>query len=204
MRAVTLTRFTATFVPFGLLVSAALLAADTAPDASRARLDYSIWASLALAIPAFALYVWPGRSGPKAAYWRLLWTFAFLAYLVHFYYAVAVHYHGSLRAVYQGQGVTIASSNFLVTGWWALDVALAWLVDDDPGQRRWVRVQRGLVVTGVFVVFTAASVFLFHGFVNVLGYALVAVVAGGLAVRLGRRAAAGSTTAMTPGVGGTP
>jgi hypothetical protein len=75
-------------------------------------------------------------------YWLLLWTFGFLAYLVHFYYAVFVHYHGSIAEVYEKQGPKIATSNFLVTAWWGLDVLLGWFGDPNA---KWIRVQRAAI-----------------------------------------------------------
>jgi hypothetical protein len=168
-RNITLGQFTATFVPFGLMLVLALMGAENTLDLPFHRLIYSIWATMALLIPALCLYILPARTQVRMNYWLLLWTFAYLAYLVHFYYAVMVHYHASIPEVFREQGIRIAGSNFLVTFWWGLDVLLAWFVRADV---KWIRIERLLV--NIFIPFTffVASVVIFKGFVNVLGYAM--------------------------------
>ena len=89
---------------------------------------YTVWVAMALVIPALCLYILPARTQGRMNYWLLFWTFAYIAYLFHFYYAVMVHYHASIPEVFQQQGIKIAGSNFLVTFWWGLDVLLAWFV----------------------------------------------------------------------------
>jgi hypothetical protein len=179
-RQVGLTPVTNTFVPFGLLLAAALLAGETAPDAATARLTFSVWVTMALLAPAIALYLLPGGATRRESYRRLLWTFAYLAFLVHFYYAVFVHYGGSLREVYHEQGPLIATSNLLVTGWWGLDVVLTWWHAESP---KWVRVQRAAFHGLLQVAFFMASVVIFKGFVNVLGYVLTATAVLALLAR---------------------
>jgi hypothetical protein len=165
----TLGQVTATFVPFGLLLVAALMAAETALDVQGQRMIYSVWASMALLVPALCLFWWPTQSPVAKNVWLLCWTFAYLLYLVHFYYAVMVHYHASIPEVFREQGARIATSNFIDTIWWGLDVVLAWVVASDP---KWVRVERYALNVFLPLTFFVASVVIFKGFVNVLGYAM--------------------------------
>jgi hypothetical protein len=172
-RNITLTQFTTTFCLFGLLLVAALLWPETTLDLPTSRLIYSIWVTIVLMTPAICLFVLPNATPARRNYWLLFWTFSFLAYMVHFYYAVFVHYHGSIREVYASQGVRIATSNFLVTAWWGFDVVLAWFVDS---QSKWIRVQRVLAHIYIPLTFFIASVVIFKGFVNVLGIAMTASI----------------------------
>jgi hypothetical protein len=180
-RDITLAQFTYTFVPFALFLSSALLAAEATLDLPNYRMVYSIWVSLALAIPATCLYILRNGQQSRYNYTTLLWTFAYCAYLVHFYYAVFVHYHGSFREMISHQGLKIAGPNLLVTVWWGFDVITMWKADS---AKLWVRIERGLAHFLVFAIFFVSSVVIFKGFVNVLGYALTAAVAVSLAIRL--------------------
>src|SRR5512140_1535849 len=173
------TAVTLTFVPFSLLLSAALAAAEQAEALDHARLVYASWVSLAFATPALSLFVFPRtRTG---AYALLTWTFSLAAYLVHFYYAFGVNYHGNVAATYAGQGPIIATSNFLLTALWLLDVVTSWTV---RRELRWLAALR-LVARGlVLVPFVASAVILFDGFVRVLGSAMIAVIASCIAIRI--------------------
>ena len=172
-RTITLEQFTMAFVPFALLLAAALLGAETSLDLMHERMIYSIWATMPLMIVALCLFILPQRSEPRRNVWLLFWTFAYLLYMVHFYYAVVVHYHASVAEVFREQGIRIAGSNFLDTFWWGLDVILAWVVSSDP---KWIRVERALLNIYLPLTFFVASVVIFKGFVNVLGYAMTAAI----------------------------
>lgn len=185
-RDITLAQFTFTFVPFSLLLSAGLLGAEATLDLPQYRMIYSIWASLVLTIPALSFHILPGVSQTRQNYWTLLWTFAYGAYLVHFYYAVFVHYHGNFGEMFAHQGLKIAGPNLLVTAWWGLDVILAWSVDCS---KRWVRIERGLVHVLVIGIFFVSSVVIFKGFVNILGYIMVGAMATCVVIRFLRRKA---------------
>jgi hypothetical protein len=173
------TALAVTFVPFALLLSAALLAAEQAESLDHARLVYTTWVSLALAIPALTLFVFPStRRGP---YELLTWTFSYAAYLVHFYYAFGVNYGFSIARTYAGQGPVIATSNFIVTALWTLDVVASWRLSEP---RRWLDVLNVVARTLVFVTFIASGVILFGGFVRVLGVTMIIVVGGAIAIRV--------------------
>ncbi len=180
-RNITLGQVTSTFVPFGLLLVAALMGAETALDLPFQRMIYSVWASMALLIPALCLFWWPQRSSAQKNFWLMYWTFAYLLYMVHFYYAVMVHYHASIGEVFREQGTRIATSNFIDTIWWGIDVLLAWTISTDP---KWIRVERFALNVFLPLTFFVASVVIFKGFVNVLGYLMTAGLVISWAVRL--------------------
>jgi|SRR5271156_784805 len=180
-RNITLGQFTTAFVPFGLLFTAALVGAETSLDLPHERMVYSVWATMPPMIVALCLFILPSRSQARKNVWLLFWTFAFLLYMVHFYYAVMVHYHASISEVFHEQGAKIAGSNFLDTIWWGVDVILAWIVQRDL---KWIRVERLLLNIYLPLTFFVASVVIFKGFVNVLGYTMTAAIVICLLVRL--------------------
>ncbi len=180
----TLGQFTATFVPFGLALAAAMFGAESAFDLPNQRMLTSVWAAQALLIPALFLYCAPYRAQVHRNLWVLFWTFSFLAYLVHFYYAVVVHYHASIPEVWHQQGWKIAGSNFLDTLWWGFDVLLAWTVKGDV---KWVRIERLVFNIYLPLTFFVASVVIFKGFVNVLGYSMTAAILLGVTIRIVHR-----------------
>jgi hypothetical protein len=79
----------------------------------------------------------------------------------------------------------IAATNFLLTGWWTLDVLVAWLA---PPEKTWVRVERAAAHAFVFLVFVVTELFLRPTAVRYVAIALVAGVAVCLLVRLSRPA----------------
>lgn len=163
---ITLLEFTVSFVPFCLLLSAALLAGETKVDPSFSRTVYTIWATAALVTPALCAFALPGDSDARQSIWILFWSFAFIVYLVHVGYAVFSVYHGSMQEFLAGQGKFAAVNNVIFTVWWAFDLLLAWFHEAQDG---WVWKQR---VAGHFYIgltFFLSTVILKHGFVNVIG-----------------------------------
>ena len=195
-RHITLTQFTITFVPFALLLSAALMAPEAPQilDNHRAfyniealvyyRIIFSIWLTTAFLIAAEVLFFWPSDSPQRRNYWLLCWTFGFLAFVVHFYYSIGIVFHGSLREVYAKQGVVIATSNLLDFAWWAFDLVLAWFVKSEA---KWIRVQRVLVHLYIPLTFFVSAVVIKHGFVRGLGVLMTVAILGTLALRFVRR-----------------
>lgn len=168
---ITLAELTVAFVSFGVFLCAALLYAETQPDAGFARTVYTIWVTALLVTPALCAFALPGNSDSKHAVWLLFWTFSFFAYIVHMLYAVFSVYHGSFAEFLAGQGVFAAINNAIFTLWWALDVLLAWFRSDDA---RWIHVQRVWGHWYIGLTFVASTVFLKHGLINVFGIALTA------------------------------
>src|SRR5262249_37215365 len=143
----------------------------------------TIWLSTVLLIPAICLYVLPARSAAQANYARLFWTFSYLAYMVHFYYAAFVIF-GGVEGTFEQMRHPIAAMNFLLTAWWTLDVLIAWLA---PRDRNWVRLERAAAHVFIFLVYVITDLFLRPTFVRYLGIVLVVSVLLCLLVRLARR-----------------
>lgn len=148
-----MTRFTRTYVPFALLLSFALLAAELSQNLDLHRTIYAIWATTVLLIPALCFFVFAEDSETARAYWLWLWTFSYLLFMVHFYWAVFIIF-GSIHTTFaprpEGQGRLIAGTNFFLTGWWTLDVVLAWT---SWSRERWVRWERLGAHLFVFAIF---------------------------------------------------
>ena len=186
---ITLVEFTIAFVPFCLLLGSALLAAEVADDIGLARTVYTIWATTALVTPALCAFVLPGSSDRRRAIWILFWTFALVVYLVHLHYAVFWVYHGSFDEFIAGQGWFAAINNVVFTIWWLLDVLLAWFYRDDIP---WVRTERILAHWYIGLTFFASTIFLKHGFINVLGILMTSAIVICMFIRIDSiRAAAG-------------
>jgi hypothetical protein len=173
-RRTTLTRFTNTFVPFALLLAAALFAPEAQQSIAHARAAYTIWVTMAFLIASLCLFFIPGESEAKMNYWLLCWTFGLLVLMAHFYFTIAVIFHGSLQEVYATQGAIIATSNFVDLGWWGLDVLLAWLVTRPA---RWIAIERTGVHLYVPLTFFISAVVIKHGFVHGLGLVMTAALA---------------------------
>jgi hypothetical protein len=181
---ITLSDFTLAFVPFGLLLGAALLAAETTMDLGFYRTVYTIWATAALVTPALCAFTLPGDSLRKRNIWILFWTFSFVVYVVHMSYAIFSVYHGSMKEFLAGQGVFPAIINVIFTAWWALDLYLAWFRDSGA---RWIHIERVVGHWFIGLTFFASTVILKHGFINVIGGLMTAALLVCLMVRFDAR-----------------
>jgi len=189
---VTLSQFTWTFVLFALLLTAALMVPEmpqiiehhrsvyTIEALVYYRAIYTIWVTIVFMIPALALHFLPGDSESKTNYWRLFWTFGFVAFMVHFYYTIGVIFHGSLREVYAAQGPVIATSNLLDSAWWGFDLILAWFVNSSA---KWIRVQRNFAHVYIPLTFFVSAVIIKHGVVRWLGIVMTAVLVISIVLR---------------------
>ena len=171
---------TVSFVPFGLLLGAALLVPENAADPTMARTVYTIWVTTALVTPALCAFALPGHSPRKQSIWILFWTFAFFADIAHMLYAYFGVYQGSFQQFLAGQGVFPAIINVIFTVWWTLDVLLAWFHDDSP---QWIQTQRVAAHLFIGLTFFASTVILKHGFINVLGAGMTAATLVCLLIR---------------------
>ena len=82
----------------------------------------------------------------------------------------------------------IASSNFLVTLWWTLDLLLAWF---SSSESKWVRIQRGGAHIYITLTFFMSSVILVGGPISsALGMILAASVVICLILRIRAKKAA--------------
>jgi hypothetical protein len=177
---ITLADFTIAFVPFGILLGAALLAAEATFDFGFNRTVYTIWATTALVTPALCAFALPGDSSRRQNIWLLFWTFSFLVYVVHVGYAIFTVYHGSAREIIAGQGVSGVIVNVVFTIWWAGDLVLAWF---SSSEARWIGIERTAVHVFVGVTLFVSTIILKHGFITVLGVAMTVSVLCCLFVR---------------------
>jgi hypothetical protein len=176
---VTLGQFTAAFVPFGLLLSAALLWPESTQSLDLYRTKATILAASALLIPAFALYPFAMLSTRVANLAHLFWTFAYLTFLVHAFWAVFIVFHG-VADTFKEMGTLIAGMNFLLLIWWGIEVVLLWTVR---------HVSHGFAVfqwatrTFVFLVFAVTLLFLrATPPARLLGIVLVVATLGALVI----------------------
>lgn len=179
-RSITLTQFANAYVPFGILLVLALLAAEQSGNLNLYRTIYTIWATTVLLNVALCFYIFRYASRAAYNYWLLFWTFSYVAYLFHFFWAVFLVF-GGIRGTFAGQGPLIASTNFLITVWWGFDVALAWFVKSD---RKWIRIQRALAHLFIFAAFVVTAIILRGGAVRWLGIILAVSVSLCFLIRL--------------------
>ena len=127
------------------------------------RVIFTIWAAVVLVTPALCFHIF-SRSDAPNSYWRAFWTFAYLSFLVHVYWAVfgtcggdwQVVFHSKVASpMYPECVVEQPAPDFFFTAWWGLDVLLAWVVSDNI---KFVRVQRGAVHVLAFAMFFGATV----------------------------------------------
>jgi hypothetical protein len=136
---VSLAEFTAGYAVFGVCMGLALLAAERTNMLSLNRAVYTSYATAVLFIPAVCAFAWGGPSLHRRNTWLLFWSLGWVAFLVHFLYAIIPHYHAGDRLVLPGGGgITVAY--WVLLFWWGGDVLLAWLRSSSKGP--WIQVER--------------------------------------------------------------
>jgi len=176
----TLNQLVVTFVPFAWMMAVSIFLAVLQPAVPYARMQYLIRSSLILATPALVEYVLAFRRTWLTSYWRLFWTFAYVAYLAHFYYGFVVLHRGSLSTVMEAEGTVVAVSNLTVSALWTLDVVFSWITARRPVFVAWLRAATHLLV---FVSFVASTVILKSGLVWWLGLVMTVIVICAIVVR---------------------
>lgn len=179
-RNITLGQFTVSFVPFALLLPAALLGANMQMDVGLYRTIYTIWVTTLLVIPAFCAFTLPGDSPRKHNIWLLFWTFSWIVYIVHTLYAVFYFYQANFQAFVAGQTVFGAITNVIFTIWWTVDVLIAWFGKRQDG---WVHKQRVALHWFAFANFFLSTIIFRPGIVTIFGVALTLAVLICLAYR---------------------
>ncbi len=208
-RGFTLAQWTFTFVPFGVLLAAALLVPEMLTPGGTPKLHWldhalgldnpagrpvppgtpllallrailCIWLSTALLIPAACLYILRDKSDTRKRYALLWWTFSYLAYMVHFYYTAFVIF-GGVAGTFANMRWWVAATNFLLTAWWTVDVLIAWYAEPEQKSIRW---ERRLALAFIVLVYVVTDLFLRPTIVRYLGAALAASVLLCLLVRL--------------------
>jgi hypothetical protein len=177
---ISLPQFTAAFVTFGVLAVFALLWPELGQDLSLGRTKATIWVTSVMLIPAFVLYPFATLSARIANLAHLCWTFAYLLFLLHAYWAVFVIFDGVVDTFRQ-MGPLISSVNYLLVLWWGLDVVLLWTVrGKSPAAARFQIAIRGFT----FLVFAITLIVLREGPIRIFGIVFAAAVILALLVRL--------------------
>jgi hypothetical protein len=152
------------------------------------RTIFAMWATVVLLVPALCFHIF-SRSDTPNTYWRAFWTFTYLAFLVHVYWAVFGIFGGDFAATFHSQRSANAEAlvehpypDYALTVWWGIDVLLAWTVSDNL---KAVRVQRGALHLVVFIMFFAATVIAAKAgpVAHVLGIVMAMVVLSFLVLR---------------------
>ena len=177
-RAVTLLQFSPVFILFGVLLVAALLWPESTGDLNLNRTRAAIWATTVLLNVALVLHPFRTMSPALNNLAGLSWSFAWLIFLAHAYWAVFVFYNG-VADTFTQMGPVIASINFFLVIWWSLDVLLLWIVAAEP---RWLDIAHLAARVFAFIVFAATLVILRGGSARVLGIVFTGTVAAALAV----------------------
>ena len=149
------------------------------------RTFFTAWAALILVAPAFCTFLFRRSSETAAGYWLAFWTVGLVAFLVHFYWAVAVIFGNDWGKIFDTTRVSAAPPDLVFTAWWVLDVLLAWLLRSEGFL---VRAQRFLVHLFGFILFFAGAAL--EGELTLsraLGWALCAAVLLSLLVWVFRR-----------------
>jgi hypothetical protein len=168
--------FAVTFLVFAIMLFGANIYAEISNALVFYRTILTIWVSIALLAPASFLYI----SGRDNHWSRWLWTFALLAYLVHFYFAFGETHGFSFASVYAKQGWFTATYNFFITVAWMVFTVLLWR---SPGKYAVLKhVFVVLLLAGMLV----ASIGLKEGVVTWLGYILLAAIVAGAIARIRR------------------
>jgi cytochrome P450 len=153
---VSLAEFTNTFVPFALVLAAALVLPERTTHLTNNRAAYSLWAAIALAVPALGLYLVAGRSPALRHYWLLLWSFGLAAFLVHLGFALTSR--GGAHPL-----------EVVLAAWWLVDLVLAWRgrFEELPVVLQRTALHAALVIWFEFVTWTAP-----HGSTRAVAFGL--------------------------------
>jgi hypothetical protein len=139
-------------LPLFSLVPAGASAADMLPGQ---RLDlhrtfFTAWAAVALVTPALCLAIHRASSAHGAERWLAMWTAAWLAFVVHYGWAVEVIFGGDWQRILHTPRVSAPLLGTVFVLWWTADVLLAWTLRREPA---WIKVERGLLHLLAFVMF---------------------------------------------------
>jgi len=196
---ITLSALTYTFVPFSILTALAIFLAESRQDIVLGRAIYTIWETYLLATPALCLYILGLQQSKRYTYWLLFWTFAGLAYAMHVYWTFFGIFDGQIEKMFTKQGLAIAGTNVVITLWWMIDLALAWLINSNQG---WIRVQRTGIQSLFFLAAVFVGVFRKQGVITWLSIAMSVAVVTCAIIRIRSLLKKHSQTSMTSGQDG--
>lgn len=136
----------------------------------------TVFVAIVLLIPAFGAFVLRRSSSPGSI-WLMFWTTAWLAFMVHLFFALSCVLPG-IDAVYHDivtpPRVAHPTGDILVSLWWTADVLLAWTIASGA---TWVLFERSLLHVFLFVTTLVAAIVLSSTtYVRVAGVILVLTV----------------------------
>ena len=178
--ALTLVQFSVAFIPFGVLLVVAMIWPETTEDPNLNRTLATIWAASVLLGAALVIYPFRNASEGANNLASLFWTFAWVVFLAHAYWAIFLVYYG-IADTWREMGPTIAGANFFLTIWWSADVVLGWAIGREP---RWLSWAHLAARTFIFLVFAVTLLFLRGGAAQYLGVAFAGTVLLALAARI--------------------
>jgi len=113
---------------------------------------YTIWATIALSLPAFCL-VWFVRGSQMAGrYWLAFWTVGLIAMLIHQFLAMGILFEWNWQHILvETVRVTIPIPDLVLTIWWIFDVLLGWILLHSRGF--FLHAQRLLLHIALIVIF---------------------------------------------------
>ncbi len=162
--------------------------ADVAPQNALALYQsaFTAWSALILLIPAYWFYLTQGAGRS----WLAFWGAAYAAYLVHLYVAAVLFFGGDFAWMTTSPRVSAFWPGMLLIPWWGIDLLLGARGVTSAG----VRIQRGILHLGVFVLFFGGSAVKGEmAVIRVIGLVFAAVAIAALVARL-RRPDRGATT----------
>ena len=204
--------FANVFIPFALLLTGANVCAEAgvnpvpaalagdphlkgllAGNPTFARVMYSIWITFLFATPAVGLFLLFDirRAAPVVhRYWLLLWSFGFVAYAVHSYFATVVWFESDFAQIVERQSLPVVIVNYVLLAAWGIEV-IASAAAGQGGGGVWLhRLQWFTHLLFLAAAIVAAVVF-YHsgttpkaGFSLLLGVALIAFAAFAIVGRL--------------------
>lgn len=111
---------------FSLAMAGSVIGALTSSTPDYARAAYSIWPALILG--GWSVWLWLNqRPDYKTPLWKFTWLLGFVGYAVHFYFAMTNVFRWDILAVYDAQGVLVATANLLLLVVWFLSCVMAYL-----------------------------------------------------------------------------
>ncbi len=180
------TAFTVAFGCFSLLLAAAVFGGLTSDSIDFFRTHATAWSMALLATPAMFIFVSHFRRAPLNEWWRMFWSFGWLMNLVHFYFGLFHLHDGQPLTVFERQGFVLAFSIFFFTGFWGLDVLLAWL----RPRRPYGFLNTGAFVVGFLTFFISTVIFNNDTTSFIIGLVMTGAVVAGIIDRYRRPAAA--------------
>jgi hypothetical protein len=150
-------------------------------DVNYFRVIFAIVVTFILLAPAFCLYVLQGREGPSDT-WRNLYTFAYVAYVIHLYWAIFGIMGGDWSLIFKNPRLVMTPwFDVPVTIWWTLDLPLVWIAARNIP---WIRIERGLLQIALALGFIGSATTKGDAGMATLGYLTAVAILASIVARL--------------------